>query len=86
MTDGDADRVGAVTAGGRFFDSHQIFSVFIKHLYGRGLRGLVVKTVPSRRLIELLTRQLGLELLETPVSFKYIADAFLKGRPTLPGS
>ena len=80
VTDGDADRVGAVTAGGQFFNSHQIFAVFIKHLYGRGLRGRVVKTVSGSRIIELLTRKLGLELLETPVGFKYITDAFLEGQ------
>ncbi len=80
VTDGDADRVGAVTAGGQVFNSHQIFAVFIQHLYGRGLRGRVVKTVSGSRIIELLTRKLNLELLETPVGFKYITDAFLEGQ------
>ncbi|WP_161883689.1 phosphoglucomutase/phosphomannomutase family protein [Deinococcus alpinitundrae] len=80
VTDGDADRVGAVTAGGQVFNSHQIFAVFIKHLYGRGLRGRVVKTVSGSRIIELLTHKLGLELLETPVGFKYVTDAFLEGQ------
>ncbi|EYB66766.1 phosphoglucomutase/phosphomannomutase alpha/beta/subunit [Deinococcus phoenicis] len=79
VTDGDADRVGAVTAGGRFFNSHQIFAVLLRHLYGRGLRGRVVKTVSGSRVIELLAERLGLELLETPVGFKYITDAFLEG-------
>ena len=80
VTDGDADRVGAVAAGGTFFNSHQIFAVFIEHLYGRGLRGRVVKTVSGSRVIELLTQKLGLDLVETPVGFKYITDAFLEGQ------
>ncbi|MBI0446533.1 phosphoglucomutase/phosphomannomutase family protein [Deinococcus sp. DB0503] len=80
VTDGDADRVGAVTAGGRFFNSHQIFAVLLRHLYGRGLRGRVVKTVSGSRVIELLAQRLGLDLLETPVGFKYITDAFLEGQ------
>lgn len=80
VTDGDADRVGAVTAGGHFFNSHQIFAVFIKHLYGRGLRGRVVRTVSGSRVIGLLADKLGLEVLETPVGFKYITDAFLEGQ------
>ncbi|BDP40136.1 phosphohexose mutase [Deinococcus aetherius] len=80
VTDGDADRVGAVTAGGRFFNSHQIFAVLLRHLHGRGLRGRVVKTVSGSRVIELLAGRLGLELLETPVGFKYITDAFLEGQ------
>ena len=80
VTDGDADRVGAVTAGGKVFNSHQIFAVLLKHLHGRGVRGRVIKTVSGSRVIELLTHKLGLELLETPVGFKYITDAFLEGQ------
>ncbi|GMA15996.1 phosphoglucomutase/phosphomannomutase family protein [Deinococcus metallilatus] len=80
VTDGDGDRVGAVTAGGHFFNSHQIFAVLLRHLHGRGLRGRVVKTVSGSRVIELLARRLGLDLLETPVGFKYITDAFLEGQ------
>ena len=80
VTDGDADRVGAVTAGGHFFNSHQIFAVLLRHLYHRGLRGRVVKTVSGSRVIELLAEKLGLELLETPVGFKYITDAILEGQ------
>ncbi|WP_034385612.1 phosphoglucomutase/phosphomannomutase family protein [Deinococcus sp. YIM 77859] len=80
VTDGDADRVGAVTAGGRFFNSHQIFAVLLRHLHARGGRGRVVKTVSGSRVIELLAAQLGLDLLETPVGFKYITDAFLEGQ------
>jgi phosphomannomutase len=81
VTDGDADRVGAVTAGGGFFNSHQIFAVLTAHLYRvRGLRGRVVKTVSGSRVIELLAGKLGLEVLETPVGFKYITDAFLEGQ------
>ncbi|MBB6096946.1 phosphomannomutase [Deinobacterium chartae] len=80
VTDGDADRVGAVTAGGHFFNSHQIFAVLLKHLHDRGLRGRVVKTVSTSTLINLLTARLGLDLEETPVGFKYITDAVLRGQ------
>ncbi|WP_420597404.1 phosphoglucomutase/phosphomannomutase family protein [Deinococcus sp.] len=80
VTDGDADRVGAAVAGGLPFNSHQIFAVLLRHLYGRGLRGRVVKTVSGSRVIELLADKLNLEVLETPVGFKYITDAFLEGQ------
>ena len=78
-TDGDADRVGAVVAGGAYFNAHQIFVVLLKHLYDRGLRGRVIKTVSGSSLIDKLSEVLGLELLETPVGFKYITEAFLEG-------
>jgi phosphomannomutase len=80
VTDGDADRIGAVLAGGAYFNSHQIFSVLLQHLFDKGLRGRVVKTVSGTQVIDRLARNLGLELLETPVGFKYITDAFLEGQ------
>lgn len=77
-TDGDADRIGVVLPDGSFFNSHQIFAVLLEHLVGKGRRGLVVKTFSVSRLIERLARARGLELLETPIGFKYIAEAMLE--------
>ncbi len=79
VTDGDADRVGAVTAGGHFFNSHKIFALLIQNMVARGLRGRVVNTVSGSGLIEKLCGLWGLELFTTPVGFKYITDAFLMG-------
>ena len=78
-TDGDADRIGVVLAGGRYFNSHQIFAVLLKHLYDKGYRGRVVKTFSVSKIIDLLAEKLGLELVTTPVGFKYITEEFLKG-------
>lgn len=80
VTDGDADRIGAVLAGGANFNSHQIFAVLLKHLVQRrGLSGRVVKTFSVSRVVELLAKKLGVELLTTPIGFKYITDEMLKG-------
>ena len=79
ITDGDADRVGAVTAGGHFFNSHKIFALLIQNMVARGLRGRVVNTVSGSGLIAKLCDKWSLELFTTPVGFKYITDAFLTG-------
>jgi len=79
VTDGDADRIGVVLAGGRYFNSHQIFAVLLKHLYDKGYRGRVVKTFSVSKIIDLLAQKLGLEVVTTPIGFKYITDEFLKG-------
>jgi len=79
VTDGDADRIGAVLAGGDYFNSHQIFAVMLKHLYDKGMRGRVVKTFSVSKIIDLLAEKLSLEVITTPVGFKYITDEFLKG-------
>jgi phosphomannomutase len=74
-TDGDADRVGAVDRTGRYVDSHQIFSILLQYLVeGRGMRGGVVKTFSTTKLVDHLARKHSLALYETPVGFKYICD------------
>ncbi|WP_309572710.1 phosphoglucomutase/phosphomannomutase family protein [Deinococcus sp.] len=79
ITDGDADRVGAVLSGGRFFNSHQIFAVLLHHLAKQGKRGRVIRTVSTSGIIQRLADHHGLEVVQTPVGFKYITEAFLEG-------
>ncbi|MCD0176671.1 phosphoglucomutase/phosphomannomutase family protein [Deinococcus sp. 14RED07] len=79
VTDGDADRIGAVLSGGRFFNSHQIFAVLLHHLASQGKRGIVVRTVSTSGIIERLAQHHGLRIVQTPVGFKYITEAFLHG-------
>jgi phosphomannomutase len=77
--DGDADRIGAVDETGEFFSSHRIFTVLLRHLYERkGLRGGVVKTVSTTRMIDLLAEKFGLTLFETPIGFKHICELMLE--------
>ena len=77
--DGDADRIGAVDETGAFFSSHMIFTVLLRHLHERkGLRGGVVKTVSTTRMIDLLADKFGLQIFETPIGFKYICELMLE--------
>lgn len=78
-TDGDGDRLGVVLPDGRFFNSHQIFAVLIDLMTRRGESGRVVKTFTVSRVVERLAAARGLEVVETPVGFKYIVDAMLEG-------
>jgi phosphomannomutase len=76
--DGDADRIGAVDETGEFFSSHRIFTVLLRHLFERkGLRGGVVKTVSTTRMVDLLCDKFGLPLFETPIGFKHICELML---------
>ena len=76
--DGDADRIGAVDENGEFFSSHHIFTVILRHLIERkNLRGGVVKTVSTTRMIDLLAEKYGLKLFETPIGFKHICELML---------
>ena len=77
--DGDADRIGAVDETGEFFSSHCIFTVILRHLIEhKKLRGGVVKTVSTTRMIDLLADKYGLQLFETPIGFKHICELMLE--------
>jgi len=77
--DGDADRIGAVDENGDFFSSHMIFAVILRHLHQRrGMRGGVVKTVSTTRMVDLLCDRYGFELFETPIGFKHICELMLE--------
>jgi phosphomannomutase len=81
VTDGDADRIGAMDGRGQFVDPHRIMALAVKYLVEqRGWRGAVVKTVSSTRMLNRLAARYNLPCYETPVGFNHIADHMLSGR------
>jgi len=78
VTDGDADRIGALDGHGQFVDPHKIMALTLKYLVEkRGWRGAVVKTISTTRMINRLAERYGLPCYETPVGFNHIADRML---------
>jgi phosphomannomutase len=79
VTDGDADRIGAMDGRGNFVDPHKIMALSLKYLVEkRGWTGAVVRTVSTTRMIDRLAKRYGLTLYETPVGFNHIADYMMK--------
>ncbi len=77
-TDGDADRIGAMDERGNFVDPHKIMALSLKYLHEvRGLKGSVVRTVSTTRMIDRLAKKYGLKVYETPVGFNHIADLMM---------
>lgn len=77
--DGDADRIGAIDENGNFFSSHNIFTLILRHLLEhKKLRGGIVKTVSTTRMIDLLAQKYELPLSETPIGFKHICELMLQ--------
>ncbi len=75
VTDGDADRIGAMDEHATFVDPHKIMALSLKYLVeNRGWTGAVVRTVSTTRMIDRLAGRYGLPLRETPVGFNHIAD------------
>src|SRR5512136_2214448 len=79
VTDGDADRIGAMDEHANFVDPHKIMALSLQYLVEkRGWTGSVVRTVSTTRMIDLLAKRYGLALHETPVGFNHIADYMMK--------
>jgi phosphomannomutase len=79
VTDGDADRIGAMDERGNFVDPHKIMALALRHLVERRhMTGSVVRTVSTTRMIDRLAKKYGLVLHETPVGFNHIADYMMK--------
>ncbi|MBI2095183.1 MAG: phosphoglucomutase/phosphomannomutase family protein [Candidatus Omnitrophica bacterium] len=75
VTDGDADRVGAIRPGGEFISPGVILSLILLHFVEDLKRiGSVVTTVSNTALIYKVSRKLGLKVHETPVGFKYVCE------------
>jgi phosphomannomutase len=73
-TDGDGDRLGVVTAPGRYVTPHAVLALLVRHLVrGRGLRGEVVKGFAVGVQVDRVCARLGLTLHVTPIGFKHIA-------------
>ena len=84
--DGDGDRIAAVDENGRFCSTQLLMPLFIDHLArARALPGSVIKTVSGSDLMALVAEDLGREVIEMPVGFKYIAAEMLAGKVLVGG-
>jgi alpha-D-glucose phosphate-specific phosphoglucomutase len=79
-TDGDADRFGVLDSDGSLLSPNEILPIVLDHLVTtRNAKGLVVRSVMTSHFIDAVAKSHGLELRETPVGFKYIAEAMEEG-------
>ena len=86
VNDGDADRIGAGDRFGNFVNPHRIITLLVSHMVeDRGQTGRVVSTVTASAMLDRMCRRLGLELVSTPVGFKWIYAEMAKGGVLLGG-
>ncbi len=78
VTDGDADRIGAVAEDGSFVDSHKIFSVLLQWLVSRKKwPGEVVRAFNTTKMVDRIAMKHGRKLNECSIGFKHIADLMM---------
>jgi phosphoglucomutase len=86
-TDGDADRFGVLDEQGEFIYPNDLIAMLLDYLVqSRGrTANAVARTVATTHLVDRVAKLHGLEVLETPVGFKYIGEYIKAGRIILGG-
>jgi phosphomannomutase len=84
-TDGDADRFAVIDERGEYMWPNQLLCLLARHLVkNRGFGGAIVRTVATTHMLDRVAQRYGLELIETPVGFKYIGEQ-MRSRDVLIG-
>jgi phosphomannomutase len=79
VTDGDADRIGAVAEDGSFVDSHKIYSILLRWLLERKKwPGEVVRAFNTTKMLDRIAAEHGRKLHECGIGFKNICDLMLE--------
>jgi alpha-D-glucose phosphate-specific phosphoglucomutase len=79
-TDCDADRFGIVDADGTHFTANLVLSLLVGYLAEtRGWTGSIGRSVATTHLIDAAAHAVGLEVIETPVGFKFLGDLLIRG-------
>jgi phosphomannomutase len=78
VTDGDADRIGAVDEHGNVVDAHKIFAVLLRWLLERKKwPGDVTRAFNTTKMLDRICAKYGRRLHEHGIGFKYVCDLML---------
>ncbi len=76
LTDGDADRAGAVDEKGNFVTTHEVYSLLVRHaVENKNWKGRIIKSISTTMMINRIGKKYGMDVETTPVGFKYISPA-----------
>ena len=79
ITDGDADRIGAVDEHGHVVDAHKIFAILLRWaLLRKGWPGGVTRAFNTTKMLDRIAAQHERKLYEHGIGFKYVVDLMLK--------
>jgi phosphomannomutase len=79
VTDGDADRIGAVDEHGNFVDPHKIYAVLLEWLLTRKKwPGDVTRAFNTTSMLDRICARYGRTLHEHGIGFKYVVDLMLE--------
>lgn len=85
-TDGDGDRFGVVDRDGWFVSPNYLIALCFNHLLKtRKLAGAVARTVATTHFVDAIAAKNNIEVIETPVGFKYIGDLIAQDKIIIGG-
>ncbi len=74
-TDGDGDRFGVLDQDGSFVSANQVLTLLVDYLAeSRGWTDAVARSISTTHMIDRVAKRRGIEVIETPVGFKYIGQ------------
>lgn len=74
--DGDGDRFGIINEKAEFVTPNEIIALLLKHLIkNKHYSGKLVKTVGASRMLDIIAEKYDIEVIETPVGFKWVGQA-----------
>jgi phosphomannomutase len=86
ITDGDADRIGAVDEHGNVVDAHKILAILTKWLIvSKGWLGDVTRAFNTTKMVDRIAAKYGRTLHEHGIGFKYVVDYMLAGEILIGG-
>lgn len=84
--DGDGDRFGVFDENGTFICANDIICMLLKHLIkNKNLTGKLAKTVGASSMLDLYAGENNVEVIETPVGFKWLGEAMRKNDVIIAG-
>ncbi len=84
--DGDADRYGVIDEKGNYVSPNIVLAMLLKYLKEtKKYNGCMVKTVGVSQLVDVVAEKLNVEVIETPVGFKYLGEAMRMNKTILAG-
>lgn len=74
--DGDGDRFGVINEKAEFVTPNEIIAMLLGHLIkNKGYSGKLVKTVGASQMLDVIARHYEIDVVETPVGFKWVGEA-----------
>ena len=84
--DGDGDRFALIDENGDFTSANYVIAILLRHLYiNKKISGKLIKTVAGSRMLDIFAEKLNVEVLETPVGFKWVGKAMRENEVIIGG-